>query len=129
MHFRPGNRATLGLLRTYFYYCRIVGLVPVIPYSPKNYLVAVLQYTTIIKIGAQRVQRSLFAQPNAFRHGLRTPNEAFFHWNFELLGLGRRIGQISSGVFSAKLSTLILAQWVPCPYFPQRIRDSAFVCP
>ena len=33
---RPGNRATLGLLRTYFYYCRIVGLVPVIPLPPKN---------------------------------------------------------------------------------------------
>ena len=24
---RPGNRTTLGLLRTYFYYCRIAGLV------------------------------------------------------------------------------------------------------
>ena len=33
---RPGNRATLGLLLTYFYYCRIVGLIPVIPYPPKN---------------------------------------------------------------------------------------------
>jgi hypothetical protein len=33
---RPGNRATLGLLRTYLYYCRIVGLIPVIPYPPKN---------------------------------------------------------------------------------------------
>ena len=32
---RPGNRATLGLLRTYFYYCRTVGLVPAIPYPPK----------------------------------------------------------------------------------------------
>ena len=28
---RPGNKATLGPLRTYFYYCRIVGLIPVIP--------------------------------------------------------------------------------------------------
>ena len=27
-------------------------------------------------------------------HGLRTPNEAFFHRNPELLGLGRQIGQI-----------------------------------
>ena len=27
-------------------------------------MVAVLQYTTIIKIGAQRAQRSLFAQPS-----------------------------------------------------------------
>ena len=26
-------------------------------------MVAVLQYTTIIKIGAQRTQRSIFAQP------------------------------------------------------------------
>ena len=29
-------------------------------------MVAVLQYTTIIKIGAQRAQRSLFAQPNKY---------------------------------------------------------------
>ena len=33
------------------------------------------------------------------RHGLRTPNEAVFHWNPELLGLGRKIGQINSGAF------------------------------
>jgi hypothetical protein len=35
INIRPGNRATLGLLRTYFYYCRIIGLIPVIPYPPK----------------------------------------------------------------------------------------------
>ena len=28
------------------------------------------------------------------RHGLRTPNEAFFHQNPKLLGLGRQFGQI-----------------------------------
>ena len=46
-------------------------------------------------------------------HGLRTPNEAFFHWNPEFLGLGRQIGQINSGafgVFSDKLSASILVQ-------------------
>ena len=36
-------------------------------------------------------------------HRLRTPNKAFFHWNPELLGLGRQIWQINSetliGVF------------------------------
>ena len=45
--------------------------------------------------------------------GLRTPNEAFFHQNPELLGLGRQIGQINSGafgVFSAELSAPILVQ-------------------
>ena len=39
-------------------------------------------------------------------HGLQTPNEAFFYWNPELLGLGRQIGLINSGafgVFSAEL--------------------------
>ena len=30
-------------------------------------------------------------------HGLRTPNEAFFHLNPKLLGLGRHIEQINSG--------------------------------
>ena len=49
------------------------------------------------------------------------PNEAFFHWNSELLGLGRQIGQINSGafgVFSAELLSPILVQRVPCSCFP-----------
>ena len=44
-------------------------------------------------------------------HGLCIPNEAFFHWNPELLGLSRQIGQINSGafgVFLAELSAPIL---------------------
>ena len=32
-------------------------------------------------------------------HGLRTPNEAFFHRNPELLCLGRQFGQINFGAF------------------------------
>ena len=47
------------------------------------------------------------------RHGLRTPNEAFFHLNPELLDLGKQVGQINSvafGVFSAKLSAPSLVQ-------------------
>ena len=32
--------------------------------------------------------------------------------------LGRQIGQINSGVFSAKLSAPILVQWIPCTCFP-----------
>ena len=39
-------------------------------------------------------------------HGLRTPNEAFFHWNPDLLGLGRQIGQINSGAFGVLLAEL-----------------------
>ena len=53
-------------------------------------------------------------------HGLRTPNEAFFHWNPELLGLGRKIMQKNSGafgIFLAKLSAPFLLQWVLCPDF------------
>ena len=48
-------------------------------------------------------------------HVLRTPNEAFFHWNAELLGLGRQIWHINSGafgVFLAELSAPIWVQWV-----------------
>ena len=44
-------------------------------------------------------------------HELRTPNEAFFHQNPKLLGLGRQIGQVHFGafwVFSADLSAPIL---------------------
>ena len=51
-------------------------------------------------------------------HGLRTPNEAFFHWNLELLGLDRQIWQLNFlpfGVFSAKLPAPILVQRDPCP--------------
>ena len=47
----------------------------------------------------------------ATKQGLWTPNEAFFHWNPELLGLGRQIWQINSGalwVFLAELSAPIL---------------------
>ena len=42
-----------------------------------------------------------------YDHGLLTPNEAFFHWNPELLGLGRQIGERNPGAF-AKLSAIIL---------------------
>ena len=47
-----------------------------------------------------------------YMHGLRTPNEAFFHRNPKLLGLRGQIGQINFGafwVFSANLSAPILA--------------------
>ena len=43
-------------------------------------------------------------------HGLRTPNEAFFHQNPKLLGLGRQFGHINFGtfgVFSVDLSAPI----------------------
>jgi hypothetical protein len=42
------------------------------------------------------------------------------HFSLEIKNLGRQIGQINSGafgVFSAKLSSPILVQWVPCPFF------------
>ena len=57
---------------------------------------------------------------NGWHHGLRTPNEAFFHWNPELLGLGRQIGQINSGAFGVffRPNYQHPVQWVPCPCFP-----------
>ena len=33
----------------------------------------------------------------SYNHGLRTPNEAFFHQNPKLLGLGTQFGQITAG--------------------------------
>ena len=62
--------------------------------------------------------------------GLRMPNEAFFHWNPELLGLDRQIGQINSGafgVFSAELSAPIWG--LGFQFGLQKIRDLAFMCP
>ena len=53
-------------------------------------------------------------------HGLRTPNDAFFHWNPEFLGFDRQFGQINYGafgVFLSKLSVPILVQWTPCLCF------------
>ena len=41
------------------------------------------------------------------KHGLRTPNEAFFHW----IGMGQTH---YGGIWS---TAPILVQWVPCPYF------------
>ena len=49
-------------------------------------------------------------------HGLRTPNEAFFHQNPKLLGLGGQFPKIwavkfwTFGVFSADLLALILVK-------------------
>ena len=66
-----------------------------------------------------------FSQNFYLEHGIRTPNEAFFHLNPKLLGLGRQFGQISFGtfeVFLAELSAPILVLWVPCPCFPQTIK-------
>ena len=91
-----------------------------------------------------------------YSYGLRMPNEAFFHWNSKVLGLGRQIGQINFGafgVFSAKLSApiLVLSMFsmiqplflqkskpinsqpkiylgLGFEFWPQRIRDLAFVC-
>jgi hypothetical protein len=36
---------------------------------------------------------------HGLNYGLQTPNEAFFYWNPELVGLGRLIRQINSGAF------------------------------
>ena len=65
-------------------------------------------------------------------HWLRTPNEAFFHWNPKLLGLGRQIRQINRaakfnsgafGVFSAELSALDLrARGQEPEKIPQKFR-------
>ena len=58
---------------------------------------------------------------NRHNHGLWTPNEAFFHWNYNFWWLSRQFGQIhfgAFGVFSADLSAPILVLWVPCPCFP-----------
>ena len=55
---------------------------------------------------------------NRVNHGLRTLNEDFFHWNPELLGLSRQIGQINKfwGIWSIFGKTTV--HWVPCPCFP-----------
>ena len=39
-------------------------------------------------------------------HGLRTPNEAFFHQNPKLFGFGRQFGQINFGAFLVFLTDL-----------------------
>ena len=61
-----------------------------------------------------------YAPADVSEHGLPTPNEAFFHRNTKLLGLGRQFGQIilgALGVFLADLSAPILVLSVPCPFF------------
>ena len=50
-----------------------------------------------------QIYPAIYSQLDCFeapKHGLRTPNEAFFHLNPELLGLGRQFGQINSGTVS-----------------------------
>ena len=86
-----------------------------------------------LQLTSLRMEHCLMAQYSIFdfmpitcnilqsaEHGLRTPNEAFFHWSPDFLGLGRQIGRTNSRafeVFSVKLSASILVQWVPCPCF------------
>ena len=51
-------------------------------------------------------QDSKVFQSHSLLHGLRTPNEAFFHQNPKLLGQSRQFGQINFGalgVFSGNL--------------------------
>ena len=49
-------------------------------------------------------------------HGLRMPNESFFHWNREFLRLDRQIEKINSRAFWVKLSAPILVQGVPVQF-------------
>ena len=51
---------------------------------------------------------------HAEEHGLRTPNEAFFHQSPKLLSLGRKFGKINFwafGLFLADLSATILSMF------------------
>ena len=50
--------------------------------------------------------------PLTLPHRLRTPNEAFFHQNPKLLGLGRQFGQINFGAFEVFLADLSAPIWV-----------------
>ena len=90
--------------------------------------------------------------------GLRTLNEAFFHWNAKLLSLGRYILGYFRPNYQRPFRYCEWTLWVPCPCFPlfnhyfykrlslyihipniclglgfeygpQRIRDFAIVCP
>ena len=99
---RPGNRATLGLLRYYFYYCRIVGLVPVIPYSQITGSSPTIYYNK--KIGAQRAKRSLFAQPTLCikKYIWRDRNGSKIFTRFTIFGQTRVIKWTVQSDFLAK---------------------------
>ena len=51
-------------------------------------------------------------------HGLRTPNEAFFHRTFGFVQTIWAVNFVGFGVFSADLSAPILVLLVSCPCFP-----------
>ena len=74
--------------------------------SVHHYLLATMHFMC-----KQRRATTIFLiSIDAQLHGLRTPNEAFFHQNPKLLGLGRQIGQINVvafGVFSADCESLV----------------------
>ena len=46
----------------------------------------------------QILKRTIQKDYHLLLRRLRTPNEAFYHWNLKLLGLSRQKGQINSGV-------------------------------
>ena len=94
--------------------------------------------------------------PNCFSHGLRTPNEDFFHHNYKLLSLARQFGLIKFRAFwvlsvdlslisthfgtGSRLSMFSIISTKTKPLYPslkrlgfefgpQRVRDLALACP
>ena len=93
------------------------------------------QWTEIFSKGIFLFSRGIFYvhwNNDGTYHGLRMPNEAFFHQNPKMLGLFRQFGQVSFGafgVFLVDLSAPILVLWVPCPCFSTIIstKNKAFI--
>ena len=64
----------------------------------------IIEFRSFLKRTAQLL--STMIKITTVNHGLQMPYDAFFHWNPELLGLGRQIGQVNSEtfrVFSVKI--------------------------
>ena len=96
------------------------------------------------------VTNDVLRRHNRPRHGLRTPNKAFFHQNPKLLSLGRIWADKIWGIFGQFISTHFVTEsplsmffkklrlYIQIPniylvlgfeFGPQRIRDLAIVCP
>ena len=102
-----------AIFSSHFYNCGYNGAI-----SNLKFLIGSINTLWKCSTSFSKIMPKFYQPINHFDHGLRTPNEAYFHWNTELLGIGSQIGQTNSGAFWVFSAKLILVQWVPCPCFP-----------
>ena len=89
------------------YFCSVLYFYYLLREFPTHSFIQILSYIQNFRVNGWPYNTMSVCEVsewmNSLLHGLRTPNEAFFHRNPKFL---------------ANLSAPILVLWVPCPCFP-----------